>query len=217
MSNTDFQQRLQRIGARSEPQDYGRGTEAGPRSEKPDLRLIGLGGFLLVSGLQSVKYANQNYEALRDGSMPGMVFALGVGGLVLLLVGVMIFFRAFAKGRTVKMATEMPETSIAARVICSLLGFAFGVIACMYLFLAAGARFIETEKAQLFSEGGIVIALGLLLFSLLLGLIGLFLRGYGLGRIPIYYFLGGAITWAVVRIMNINVLEWTQFVAMLQG
>ncbi len=222
MSNNDFQARLQRIGGNPHNSPVTQGTDhtKALRTHKPSYGRVGLGGAIMMLGVQVVKYANQNYEEIRDGSGIAMAAAIGIAGFAVTLIGIIWIFSAVSqrmvadRGAVAKTATRRPSTT--ARVLFSLLGFTFGGIASFYMFLAAAARFVETETAQRFSNGGLIIAMSLALLSLLFGFVGLFLRGRALGRVPIYFFLGGAITYAAFRILRINVLEWPEFVAVLQ-
>ncbi len=84
------------------------------------------------------------------------------------------------------------------------------------MFLAAAARLVETEKAQLFASGGLVIGFLLMIVSALFGMVGLFLRGYALGRVPVYFLIGAGLTFAAVRVFGINMLEWQHFMVQLQ-
>jgi len=230
MPNADFQDRLQRIGANSPiQQSMTRGAPQAGRTgmQKLNYGLIAVGAAIMVLGLQAVKYANENYEAIRDSNGIGAAAGLGLVGMVALLIGVIVMMRAVFKRRATLARADASQYSAnvvqpvrkaptGARVFFSLLGFAFGTIACLYMFMAAAARFVETETAYLFANGGVLIALFLALVSLLFGLVELFFRGYALGRVPVYFLFGGVLTFATVRIAGINMLEWQQFTTMLQ-
>lgn len=230
MSNTDFQDCLRRISGNSpQQQQVARGAEHVGRSgpQKPNYVHAGVGGAIMALGIQAVKYTNENYEAIRESGAIGTLVGFGLGGMAAVLIGVFVIMRAVFKWRaapataaasqySANVAPPVRKASTGARVFFSLLGFAFGTIACLYMFMAAAARFVETELAQDFSNGSALIALLLALVSLLFGLVGLFLRGYALWRVPIYFVFGGVLAFAAVRVAGINMLEWQQFIAKLQ-
>ena len=230
MSNADFQERLRRVGANSpqqQPIARSASRSGRPGLRKPNYGLVGAGGAVMMLGLQVVKYANANYEAIRDSSGVGTAAGLGLAGIAALLIGVFVMMRAAFKRASASVETTasrhsanaakpVQRVSTGARVFFSLLGFALGMIACLYMFMASAARFVDTDTAQLFSNGGALIAIFLALLSLLFGLVGLFLRGYALWRVPVYFLVGGVLTFATVRVSGINMLEWQQFTASLQ-
>ncbi len=230
MSNADFQDRLQRIGAKSAPQqpmDPGTDRPRRRNTTKPRPGRIGLGGAIMVLGLHGLKYANEYYEALRDSDAIGTLAGLGLGGLAALLIGVIIILREIA--RMVRVSSDptgsqyqadeahpVRQASNRMRVLFSLLGFAFGAIACLYMFMVSAARHFDTETAQLFQQGGVFIVFCLTALSLLLDLVGIFLRGFALGRVPAYFLFGGVLTYFAVPIFGIDMLEWQAFVVLLQ-
>lgn len=216
MSNADFQTRLQRISANApQQQSIARDTphKGQPRAQKPNYGLLALGGAVMVLGLQAVKYTNANYDAIRDSIGLGGAAGLGIATYAIFLTGIVVMARAVFKRRA---AQPMRKVSNRAKLLSSLFGFTLGTIACLLMFMTAAAKFVETEPAQLFSAGGALIAFLLLLLSILFGLVGLFFRRHALRRVPVYFFLGGGLTFATVRIAGINMLKWPQFIAMLQ-
>ena len=228
MSNAEFQARLQRIGANSGQQSMVQGViEANqPHSRKPHYGLLAAGALLMSLGIQAVKFANRNYEAIRESSGVAAAAGLGLAAIALLLIAGLLMMRAITKRRSASAGADgyayaasdartAPQPSTGARVFSSLMGFAFGAIASFYMFVAGAARFVDTETAQTVAKGGGAIALLLLAASLLLGLLGLFLRGSALRRVPIYFFCGGALTFAAFRLLRVNLLDWPQFVAQL--
>ena len=220
MSNTEFRERLSRIGASSTQRqsmagDAGVDVRSGPR--RPNYLLVGAGGAIMVLGLQAVKFANQNYEAIRDANGPGLAAGVGLGGMVFLLFGVVVMMRAAFGRRSRASARDLSTTERKGRILFSLLGFVFGAIASLSMFIRAAAKFIEGDNVQAFVSGSAVIALSAAFASLLLGLIGLFARGYALGRVPVYFLFGGVLTYAAVRILRVNLLEWPQFVTLVRG
>ena len=181
----------------------------------------------MTFGNHVVKFANVNYESIREDVGVNAAAGLGFAGAVIILFGVFMMFReifkwwaaparAVAPQQSAKVAQPVRGSSNRAKLICTLLGFAFGAIAMLYMFLGAAARFVETEKAELFSSGGVLIAALLVIVSSLIGIVGLFLRGYALGRVPVYFLIGAGLTFAAVRLFRINMLEWQQFTTTLQ-
>ncbi len=224
MARADFQDRLQRIGTQSPHHNAVEPTSPKPKAagrQTTHLGLMAVGAVFMAGSVQALKYAYQNYEALRESGALGTLAGLVIGGAIALLIGAIAMLRAIPnKNAANKTATEpeqpVRQPSAMARVLFSLLGVAFGAIAILYMFMGAAVRFLPGEKAQLFSAGSVVIALTLLGVSLLFGLVGLFLRGYALGRVPVYFVLGGMFTYAVVQIARINFLEWEGLIAALQ-
>jgi hypothetical protein len=102
------------------------------------------------------------------------------------------------------------------KTFLTLLGLALGIGACLLMFLAVAARYIETESAQDFARAGILSAFLMTTAPLVLGLLPLFLRGFGLWRVPLYSLCGVAVTYAVMRILGVNLLAWSYFVETLR-
>lgn len=226
MSNTDFQARLQRISdhATQSPDMPGADHAGKLRPQKPNYGRAGVGGAIMMFGVQVMKYANHHYESVRDTSGIAVTAAIGIAGFAVTLAGLIWIFRAVSQltaadqnavPNAVPVATPR-RPSTGARVFFSLLGLVLGGLASLYMFLAAAARFVETDAAQRFSDGAAFIAVFLAFLSLIFWFVGLLLPGRALWRVPVYFFCGGALTYAAFRILRINVLEWPQFVAVLQ-
>jgi hypothetical protein len=230
VSDENFQDRLRRISANSQQQQpvaEGAGHVVRSKAPKPNYRLIGAGGAIMALGIQAVKFTNENYQSIKASSGAYAGLGLGLAGIVVFLVGIVVIVRGCSKmlaARTpasdlqysASSAQAVRKPSKIARVFFSLLGLAFGTIACLYLFMAGAARFIETERAPAFVNGSVIIAIFLCLVSLLFGLVGLFLRGYALGRVPFYFLIGNMLTYVAVRAFKINMLEWKQLTDFLQ-
>jgi len=84
------------------------------------------------------------------------------------------------------------------------------------MFAASATQFIGTEKGAVLMAWGLLIAFMSALVSALVGFVGLFARGYSLGRVPFYFVIGFAMTFAIVRILQINLFEWPAFTALLR-
>ncbi len=82
--------------------------------------------------------------------------------------------------------------------------------------MSATASRMETEQAQNFMVGASLLLLLVTLAVLLIGVVGLFMRGFSLGRVPIYYVFGVILTFSIVRIMRVDLLDWPQLAAALQ-
>jgi hypothetical protein len=228
MSNHDFQDRLKRIGFGA-PQPASASwvpQTANTKAPGPNYRLIGAGGALIGLGPQVMKYTNRSYEPIRDNYGIATAAALGLAGLAAIVYGAVLIYRGTRRNHAAQadnaasprpdIAAQVRQPSNAARWFFSLLGFAFGTTACLYMFLGAAARFVDTERAQTVSNGGVIIALLLGLVSLIFGFVGLFLRGSGLWRVPYFFVAAGIITFCAVRLFRINMLDWPQFMAQLQ-
>ena len=194
---------------------------------RPNYRLLGGGGAIMALGIQAVKFTNENYQSIKTSSEAYAGIGLGFAGIVVFMIGIVVIFRACSKGYVAHTSASHAQYSAGsaqparkpskiAQVFFSLLGLAFGTIACLYLFMAGAARFIETERAPAFVNGSVIIAIFLCVVSLLFGLVSLFLRGYALGRVPFYFLINGVLTYVAVRAFNINMLEWQQLTDFLQ-
>ena len=181
----------------------------------------------MALGIQAVKFTNENYQYVKANSGAYAGVGLGFAGILVFLIGIAVIFRACSKGHSARTAASASQYSTSsaqavrkpskiALVFFSLLGLAFGTIACLYLFMAGAARFIETERAPAVVNGSVIIAIFLCLVSLLFGLVSLFLRGYAMGRVPFYFLIGGVLTFVAVRVFKINMLEWQQLTTLLQ-
>ncbi|NGM44865.1 hypothetical protein G5B31_04885 [Rhodobacter sp. SGA-6-6] len=223
MSNTSFQERLQRISATT-PQPMVQGSGQG-RPGKVGIGRIGMAGAAMVLGLQIVKLANENYEAIRDSHGLAAVAGTALVGMVIGLTGIVLIIRACFKTFVASAAVAehqvghscpVRKPSKAAQVLFSLMGFAFGVISCLGLAVAAAARVIETEQAHAFSSGSILVAFSFALVSVLIGLSGLFARGRGLLRVPVYFMFGWILAFVTFRMIRVNLLEWEPFTSHFQ-
>ncbi|MBY6066783.1 hypothetical protein KUW17_08530 [Leisingera aquaemixtae] len=221
MSKADFQSRLQRINAAPplrQPADLSIPQTEQARVQKTNYGLLTLGGAVVLLGVQAIKYTNANYIPIEDSIGTAASIGLCFAAYVVFLAGIVAVARAIIKRR---IAQPVLQSTKRARAFTSLSGFILGTIACLIMFMSAAARFIETEAAELFSLGSSLIAFLLFLLSALLGLIGLFFRGYtlhryALWRFPVYFLYGGVLTYAAVRVAGINLLKWPSFIAMLQ-
>ena len=222
MSDEDFKERLERIAAKS-PHTQRVGSAAAvtgqPRLQKPRYHVVGAGGAIMSFGIQGIKYTHKNYDAIRDSGGVATAVGLGLAGIVLMVLGIYVIVRGCANrvaaSDTSPYATNagqpMRQPSNWARVLFSLLGFAFGAIASFYMFVAAAARFVGTAKALHYSHGAQITVLTFTIVALLFGLCGIFLRGFALGRVPVYFVFGAVLTFAAVRLLRVNILDWPQF------
>lgn len=226
MTHTDFQERLNRIGAKSTPQPTAGAVLTQSKrtnAKRPGMGRLILGASLLAGGMQAVKYANVNYDVIKNSGGVGMAAFFGLGGMLSLLIGgYLLVTGSLGKKASAQQTYAMEdvasgrEASTRARVICSLLGFFLGFAAFGYVLLAAAATTIDTEMADNFTNGGLVLAILFAVLSLLIGLIGLFVRGFALGRVPVYFVFGVILTFVSVKLFRVNPLEWAQFVDLLQ-
>lgn len=225
MSNTDFQDRLNRIAASTQQQAPVRDAPQARRGKMRRLNhgLLFAGALIMTIGIHGLTSVNRNYEAVRDTIGIVASAGLGLASFAAVLIGGFVLFRAAYTGQTsaevaafAQPARAARQPSTGTRVFFSLLGFAFGSIAVFYMFAAAVAHRFDTEAARVFTGGGVLMALFLVVVSLAFGFLGLFLRGYALGRVPVYFFVGGAVSIIAVRVLGINFLDWPEFVARLQ-
>jgi purine-cytosine permease-like protein len=111
------------------------------------------------------------------------------------------------------------RTSAGARASFSLLGLGLGALACFFMFVGnaafqlsvAGQISVETSRAM---ATGCSIAAGLLAaLALLIGFIGLFIRGLPMKRVPVLYLLGAILLFATFQTFNIHPVNWPTFMA----
>lgn len=227
LSNQDFQERLQRIAAARHPRPLAQGAESGVQVDagKSGYLRIGAGGGIMALGLQILKTANESYDSLRVSHGIAVVVLIAVLGLVIGLTGIVIIVRASIKHFSAPASvSQYPvgtprharQPSKAAKVVFSLLGSVLGVISCLYLAVAAAAGLINTEQGRAVFVGGSLIAVLLAFVSLLFGLAGIFARGRGLLRVPVYFFCSWILTLVAFRTLRINLLEWEPFTAHFQ-
>lgn len=220
MSDSEFQTRLQRINAGSHQ------SETMQRPAKLRYRLLFVGALSMAVGLQIVKSTNKNYDAIRDSAGGATAALLGLAGIVIVLFGCISIMRSVSRKRlkpektsaygysiTGERSTQGATTSKKASYL--LLGTVFGTSACVLMFLASAARFIETQPAQVFIFTTTLVAFLLVIAALLFGIVGIFRRGSGLWRVPFYCVFSIALTFAVIRVSGINFLAWRPFVEML--
>lgn len=235
MSDEDFQQRLQRIAANT-PQPQSAGAQHSglnapklgrARGLKPRYSLIGAGGGIMALGIQGVKYTNAHYEALKDSGRIATAMAIGVAGIAIFLLGIFVMSRGVTRRLAESsgsgasqypsiVARPVRQPSNWARFLFSLLGLILGIIATLYMFASGAALFFDTEKAHLFTVGAVSIAMGLAILALLFGIVGLFLRGRGLGRVPVYFVFGAVLTYSAMWISRVNMADWPLFAAQMQ-
>ena len=181
----------------------------------------------MAVGIQAVKFVNENYQSLKESNGAYAGAALGVAGAAVVFIGIVVIVRGSSKMLAAQLPAPASQYSASfapterkpskiAQILFSLLGFVFGSIACLYIFISAAALWIETEKASAVSIGSLLIAVVLCFVSLLFGLASLFLRGYGLGRVPFYFLIGSVLTFVAVRVFKVNMLEWQQLMDFLQ-
>ena len=220
MANQDFQDRLSRIGSRPAQNSYYATAQRQPAPKRPGIASAALAGAIFALGVKLVRDTNQNYENVRDSAGAESAALLGLLALVLMLVGAILMLRFL--WRTIRPAPAAPrerhEASGFARFFYSTLGLGLGASASAIMFTAVVAKHTESrnETADMLAANGLSVGILLLLLALLLGFLGLFFRGRGLGRVPVYFFVGSVIVWAGVRLSRVNLLEWEPLIAALQ-
>jgi TRAP-type C4-dicarboxylate transport system permease small subunit len=219
MPDQDFQDRLQRIAANSQAQS-GSGTarEYGmDRVRKMNLGLFIAACIVMNIGTYTIIHTNKNSEAIRDASGIGTAVAIALAGLAATIVGIILAVRALPKkGSVVQPAAVRQPASGFARAVTSLIGLALGIGACLSLFMAGAARIVNPDTGNVFSGLALLTVLVLTFLAMLIGFVGLFLRGRSLLRVPLYYLAGVSLTYATFRLFRINLLDWPGFVALVQ-
>lgn len=188
------------------------------RRNGPKLAKLALGALCMLLSFFALRAANSSYDALKATDRADMIAGLGFGGAITLLLGTVLMLKAFSKRKKTQHTAveERREASTLAQLIFTFCGLAMGAIACLYMFAASAARHIDTQTAQQVYHGGQMIVLILLCLSLLFGFVGMFLRGYALGRVPVYFVVGAVVTYFASGFAGLNLLEWQPFVAAIQ-
>ncbi|MEM7320324.1 MAG: hypothetical protein AAF408_15050 [Pseudomonadota bacterium] len=221
----DFENRLQRIGARTSEQHaqrQGSMRSVRPAGEQLRYGLFFVGAILTMLGLQGVKFANENYEAIKSDGAIGMLAGFGLGGAVFLVAGIIIMFRAISKKPATHgqhsgdLAQPAQQVSKRARRNASRTGFILGLVSCVLMFLASEAKHIDTELAGMAVTLASLVGFGLGFVALVIGFAGLFARGYALWRVPVYFLCVWFLTFVVVTGSGIQVRDLPQFIAFFQ-
>lgn len=215
MSNDDFRERLQRIAQTSGQRPQSSRTRAVSEPARgPNIVLMIVGVLVILFGSGMIRFANENYEALRADGGVGLSLAVGLGAFATFILGVVLFWRSLRK-RPAQPSEPLPS-SAKSRPLPALLGFALGVAACFIMFMAAAARLVNPAMDNMVSGLALFAALALTLLALLIGIVGLFRRGSALRRIPLYYLAGSILTYATFRFFYIDLRNWPWFTTLVQ-
>ncbi|MDC0657665.1 hypothetical protein N6L27_06635 [Leisingera sp. SS27] len=225
MSNADFQQRLDRINARVPASQSAAGSFK-PQNRRPARQKASPGKQFLsvlpsVLSLHFISFMNKNYEAVREVFGVGGVLAGAAFGVVTFLWGLSLAWRVVVRGPLTGgdhsgPVEPKPKASARALTLSSLTGLLLGVLVYALGFLWTAAQKMEIELTGLFAIGSNAVVFLLLGFMLSLLLPPLFLRGYGLGRVPLYFVFGMVLSYFAVRLLHINPLDWEDFIIRLQ-
>lgn len=227
MSNSDFEDRLSRIKA-------GAGQSVAPASGggKKGIRY---GRFFLAClafaiGLQLIKVANTNYELIRDQYGVPAAAGLGLGSIAIVILGVVLMIGAFRSPRSASAYQSTGaypnsgtgpkvQTSAGARLFFSLFGMALGGLACFFMYVGNAGRQlgvtgrVDTETANAMATGSAVAAFLLVVVALLIGFIGLFVRGLPMRRVPVFFLLGAMVLYTSFQTLRIHPANWPTFMA----
>lgn len=228
MSNSDFEDRLSRIKANGGQQTSAATANSG--KNRSFLSGIILGAVTVTAGAQLIKVTNANYDSIRDQYGIPAAVGLGLGSLALVVLGIVIFIRAlFSRRSAAAGQSALPyaasgprpqaQTSAGARLFFSLLGLGLGGLAALFMYIGnaafqlsvAGQISVETSRAM---ATGSSIAAGFLgVLALLIGFIGLFIRGLPMKRVPVYFLLGAVLLFATFQTLGIHPANWPTFMA----
>jgi len=224
MSNSDFNDRLDRIKSGKPKGPLQPSGGEGKRAHRPGRFAVACGVFAV--GLQAIKAANTQYEAIRDQYGIPAAAGVGLGSIGLVILGIVLMFVAFGPARG---ATPMPaptltvaprqkvQVSTGARAFFSLLGLGLGALACFFMFVGnaafqlsvVGQISVETSRAM---ATGCSVAAGLLaLVALVIGFVGLFVPGLPMKRVPLLYPLGAVLLFASFYTFRIHPVDWPVF------
>lgn len=222
MSSAEFQERLNRISGNSAPQQ----PEVQPvrkhrqaKRRKFSLGLVGVGGGAIGLGQYALRYASENYAALKAADAAGTIAGFALVGVVLLLIGVAVLIRAAYQMRADPSdGGDAPRrvVSTRAQTNATLIGFFLGGIACFILYLGVSAHHVGTQAAISFATWSLLASCLIAALSLLTGLAGIFLHGYALWCVPVHFCFGGLVSLLVIRMTRINLHNWPDFAAMFQ-
>jgi hypothetical protein len=198
LPDNDFHSRLQRIGAKQGTGPSVANGSARKGNWAPNLVRMIIAVLVILTGSGIVRFANENYETLRaDG---GVELAVGVGlaSFATIILGVVLFWRSVQTRLEPQPQMARPyHASAGSRGWSSFIGFALGVFACVAMFAAAAARLVNPDTGNVFSGLALLAALSITVMALLIGIVGLFLRGRSLHRVPLYFLAGGILTYCI--------------------
>jgi hypothetical protein len=228
MPNSDFEDRLSRIkagaGHNAAPSSAAEGTKNGRLS-----RFIGA-CFAIGAGGQLIRVANVNYDSIRDQYGVAAAAGLGLAGIAIMIFGVVLMIGAVRPARSASVQQSAPaypisgpgpatRTSAGARLFFSLSGLVMGGLACFFVYVGAAGRQlgvsgqVEAKAANTMALGGVVIAIVLVALALLIGFIGLFVRGLPMRRVPIFFLLGAMALYTSFQTLRIHPSNWPTFMA----
>ena len=226
MSNSDFEDRLNRIRASAEEKvvrpSIGE-AKTGMRHGR-----FALGCAIFAGSLQLVKVVNAIHDSVRDQYGVPAALGLGLGVIAIMFLAAFLVYSAIRPARSTsaqasiaayptKAARPPVQTSARARLFFSLLGLGMGGLACLILFIAnaAGqpeyADQVDVETARDMLKGSFILALLLATLALLIGFIGIFVRGLPMRRVPIFFLLGAMLLYTSFHALRIHPKDWSAF------
>ena len=183
----------------------------------PNLVLMVVAVLVIFIGSGVMRFANENYERLRADGGTELTLAFGIAAFATIIYGVVLFWRSFRR-RPAQLShrSEPLPPPAKSRLGPVLFGLALGIAACFSMFMASAARLVNPATDNLVSGLALLAALALTVLALLIGIIGLFLRGSALRRVPLYYLAGAILTYAAFRFFYIDLRNWPWFTALMQ-
>lgn len=191
MPDTDFQERLSRIAAK---------TQVDPRQAQAPVKqgvrygLLSVGCLMLAFGLQVIKFANEGYDQIKETSV-ALAIGLAILGLGMLVASGVLIVKAVsgANGRPREIEEHRPA-SVARRLSWIAFGLALGLVAGFCMGLASHAKFLARStgpEVEGISGGGFVLLAFLLAFiALSSGLTGFSRRRRVLLPVPVFFLIG---------------------------
>jgi hypothetical protein len=217
MPDQDFQDRLDRIAQNQSTGPAQTGRVASANSGGPNLSKMVVAVIVIFIGAGLARFANENYEALKADGGVGLALGIGLGAIATLISGMMLFWRSVrSRPAQVALTPRPQQASGAARLRSSLFGLTLGTVACLSLFMAGAARIVNPDTGNIFSGLALLTMLVLTFLAMLIGFVGLFLRGRSLHRVPLYFLAGVILTVTTFRLLRINLLDWPAFIAIAQ-
>lgn len=198
----------------------GAGSESGKPdagARAPDIRpgRFALACLIFLTGWQMIKLANSHYVEISDQYGIAAAAALGLGSFFLAILGVVMMFGSLRAAPSAGLPERrVLQASLGARLFCATLGLSSGVLAVFFLYLAVAGRqlgvhgHVTAAAANGMAASSGIVALSITALAAILGLVGLFLRGFPLRRVPVFFLLGAMLLFTGFQTFRIHPTDW---------
>ena len=210
MSQADFQSRIQRINEKQPLQtqvDANNPRQAEHHKQRGvSFKYIVLAVVSANAGRHGIKYANENYEVFREGGQILLLLGIALGAAICILSAIYFLVKALPQKGYVPQ--PKPKISSRAKLVSTVIGILFGLIAGYYFLLSRAIGPDKTGMLENIANGGVMIVVSIGALSLFLGFLGLFLPRLALGRIPVFGYLTAVTFVMIYRMSGADVLTW---------